>query len=282
MKQAPLQGRPCAEQTFHNASLLMPIIHRCFPKQKAPTFAGITAYNKTPDVETMRTLLSFLLCFFLLACNNNAQNNQPREPAPDAVYYDYQVWGAEGDSAINVTFQYRGYGGDGPAQKLNDSTSVLLDGQPMTSDSSAYNGTVYETMQPATTFVGQHIVSFIDNNGEVHKESFQFKPFTLAEELPERLKKEPFTIRLKNFPAEQTPIRLILTDTSFNSRDVNDEMTIENGLINVNASQLANLVPGPVTLEIYREDERPLKQTGKEGGRILMMYSLRRELELVQ
>ncbi len=230
----------------------------------------------------MRTIFLFLLIALLTACNNNARNKERRKPAPDAVFYDYQVWGEEGDSSVTVTFQYRGYGGDGPAQKMTDSASVLLDGKLMTADSSSYNGTIYESIQSASSFIGTHNLNFTDNKGKAHKEKFQFEPFSLAAELPEQVKKEPFIIKLKNFPAEPTIVRLTITDTSYASRDVNDEVQVANGELTVNESQLANLVVGPVTLEIYREDERPLKQTGKEGGRVLMMYALRRQFELMK
>ena len=230
----------------------------------------------------MRYFFLFLSLLFLIACNNNARDSRSRKPAADAVYYDYQVWGEEGDSTVTVTFQYRNHGGDGQAQKLKDSGSVLLDGQQLQSDSSGYSGTIYSFTQPASAFAGQHTISFVDNNGKAHKEEFRFEPFALAEELPERLKKTPFSIKLKNFPAEPAMVRLTITDTSYSSRDVNDEMMIENGEIKISESQLANLVAGPVTLEIYREDEKPLAQTAKEGGRVLMMYVLRRELNLVE
>jgi hypothetical protein len=58
-------------------------------------------------------------------------------------------------------------------------------------------------------------------------------------------------------------------------------MMIRGGEIKVNEQKLAALSKGPVTLEIYTEEERPLKNASKKGGRILITYGLRRQFELV-
>ena len=229
----------------------------------------------------MRFFFLFFLSIFLVACINNNKAGKQQGLRPGAFYYDCQVWAAESDSDVHIMFQYRNADVVDSLLSRKDSGYALFDGAPMDRDSSRYNGTIYEAIQPLAGFAGPHTITFLDGQKKEHQETFRFAPFALAQELPERQKKEPFTIRLKNFPPEAQTIRLVMTDTSFTSRDVNEEMQVENGEINITKKQLANLVAGPVTLEIYSEDERPLKQTATEDGRVLLLYNLRRQFDLV-
>jgi hypothetical protein len=71
-----------------------------------------------------------------------------------------------------------------------------------------------------------------------------------------------------------------LTDTSFTSTDISDTDTIRNGKLVIPAKKLSALVNGPITLLFYKETIKPVKNGTKEGGRILIRYSLKREFEL--
>ena len=117
--------------------------------------------------------------------------------------------------------------------------------------------------------------------GKEHKEDFSFEPFALAAEFPEKVKKAPFTVKLNRFPTEATNVRLVMTDTAFGSKDVNEEMVIRNGELRIDSNELSALTKGPITFEIYIEEEKPLKNASKKGGRILITYGLKRHFEFV-
>lgn len=218
----------------------------------------------------------------MASCNNRADTNRPKDLDPEAIFYDYRVWGEEGKDDVTVMLQYRfGRGGDNTLL-LQGPTAVKLDGEPLRADSAGQTGTFYEAVKPLKAFAGEHSIVFTDNNKKEHKENFRFTPFTLAAELPEKLKKQPFRIQLNGLPKEALNLRLVMIDTAFATADVNEEIFVSNGELKVDSVQLAALSTGPVTIEIYREEEGPLKNASKRGGRLQMTYSLRREIELVE
>jgi hypothetical protein len=67
-----------------------------------------------------------------------------------------------------------------------------------------------------------------------------------------------------------------MVDTSFDSNDFNELITVENGILNITESMLKELTPGPISVEITREQENLYK-----NGKIWMSYTLRKEFELL-
>jgi hypothetical protein len=157
-----------------------------------------------------------------------------------------------------------------------------LDGVNLQPDSTKLSGAYYEAERPLAQFQGNHVISLTDSKNKEHKAEFAFQPFTLAEEIPAKVAKKPFSIRLANFPKDLDQVRLVMIDTSFASPDVNEEIGIENGEIRIENDKLANLALGPINLEIYFEEVRPLRKISREGGRLQVFYSLRRQFELVR
>ena len=230
----------------------------------------------------MRTLCAFcLLSFFLFACKN-AEIGNAKDVDPESIYYDYKVWAEEGREEVTVMLQYRFGGEQGTTLVLNEPEKVTLDGFELKVDSAQLTGVFYEMVKPVKQFTGKHTIVFTDRNRKEHKEEFSFELFMLAAEFPEKVKKEPFTVKLNGFPAEPTNVRLVMTDTAFGSKDVNEEMVIERGEIEIGNSKLSRLTKGPITFEIYMEEEKPLKNASKEGGRLIMTYGIKRHFELVE
>jgi hypothetical protein len=229
----------------------------------------------------MRKLLVLILTISLAACTNNAEIGSAKDVNPESIYYDYRLWAEEGKDDATLMLQYRFGGENGTTLVLEEPCKVTVDGVPLQADSAKLAGAFYEMIRPLKEFTGKHTIVFTDANNKEHREEVNFQPFTLAAEFPEKLKKEPFTIKLNNFPSTPTNIRLVMTDTAFGSKDVNEEMLIEKGEIAVGMGKLNALEKGPVTLEIYLEDEKPLKNSSKEGGRMLVTYSVKRQFELV-
>ena len=230
----------------------------------------------------MRTLSIFsLIIFSLAACDNNAEIGKAKDVKPESIYYDYKIWAEEGKEEATIMLQYRFGGEHGTTLVLDDPATVMFDGVELKVDSAKLTGAFYEVVKPVKELKGNHTIVFTDMNGKEHKENFSFEPFTLAAEFPEKVKKEPFTVKLNGFPPEPTNVRLVMTDTAFASKDVNEERVIERGELRIDSNELAALTKGPVTFEIYIEEEKPLKNPSKEGGRILITYGLKRHFEFI-
>lgn len=226
----------------------------------------------------MKQHLFLLLVFpFFLSCHDAENKKNVRAAA--GIYYEYQIWAEEGREDVTVRLQFKTGGEEGEAFTPEESV-VLLDGKPVKSDSSRFNGPYYELVVPLTTFGGRHTIVFIDKDKKENKNEFRFTPFSLTDELPETIKRGPFSIQLKDLPSPAT-IRLVMADTSLRSRGVNEKLMVSNGVVNVTEEQLTNLANGPVTLEIYKEDEKPLTNGSEGRGKISITYAIRRQFELI-
>ncbi|MGZ5222520.1 MAG: hypothetical protein ACXWC7_20700, partial [Chitinophagaceae bacterium] len=213
----------------------------------------------------MRTLSCLFMVVFVLAACDNVEIGYARDVDPETIYYDYKIWAEEGKDDATVMLQYRFAGKDGTTLVIEEPSKVTFDGEELKMDSAGFTGVYYEKIRPLKDFSGKHTIVFTDKNKKEHKEEFSFEPFTLAAEFPEKVKKEPFTIKLSNFPAEPANVRLVMMDTAVHSKSVNEEMTIKNGEIRIDSGMLNGLTKGPIVFEIYIEDEKPLKNASKEG-----------------
>jgi hypothetical protein len=198
----------------------------------------------------------------------------------DDLYFDYNITAEENDENVTCVFQYKN--GDAEGKALNiEPSRVELDGQGLKWDSARLSGFFYEAQKPIDSFAGKHMVVFTNPDGRRYKNEFEFSPFTLEEELPEKIHRKPFQIELKNFPTTEKKLRLLLLDTTFESPGFNDLVPVINGKINIDPSILSTVRNGPINFELYMEQELPLRQSTKAGGRLSITYGLKREFELV-
>lgn len=218
----------------------------------------------------------------LSSCINNTKNGNEKRFDSSAIFYDYQVWGEEGDSVVTLLLQYRMGNEEGSSMALDSAGKVLLDGTEILPDSARLTGAYYEVSKRAKEFRGAHTILFTDKKGKEHKQEFSFLPFSLAAELPAQINKEPFTMRLNGFTKAPTLVRLVMIDTAFTTKDVNEELMIENGELTITAKMWRALKTGPITMEIYREEETLPKNGSTEAGRLTMTYGLKREFEAVE
>jgi hypothetical protein len=216
------------------------------------------------------------------SCTNSTKNGIEKEFDSGAIFYDYKVQGEEGGDSVTVLLQYRFGNYEGSPMLLDSGSKVALDGREIKADSAKLTGVFYEIMLPAEEFKGTHEILFTDKKGKSHSQEFSFNPFSLATELPSQIKKKPFTIQLSSFDKEPTAVHLIMIDTAFNTPDVNEELIIENGELTITDKMWRALKAGPVTMEIYREEETPLEKDPKLNGRIVKTYVLKREFEVVE
>jgi hypothetical protein len=200
---------------------------------------------------------------------------------PDWIYFDYNITAEEGNENVTCVFQYKAYDAEGKAINIEPG-KVELDNQQLPSDSTRLSGFFYEVQKPVDSFAGKHTVVFNNPGNRKYKSEFEFSPFVLAEELPEKINRKPFIIYLKNFPATEKKVRLLLLDTVFSNTGFNDLVPVVDGKVHFDESILKTIKPGPINLELYMEQEVPLKQTTKAGGKISITYGLKREFELVE
>ena len=215
---------------------------------------------------------------FLLSCTSD-EIGSSKDVNPEAVFFDYEIWAEEGKEDVTVNIQYRMGGKNGTTLVLDEPSKVLLDGEPLTVDSAKVTGAYYEIQRPISSFSGKHSITFIDLNRKEYKEEFDFIPFSLDPDVPATLNRGDLIFNFKGLDSI-TYLNVILTDTSFNSADINDVDTVKNGRLVISAERLSALINGPINLQFHREMEKPMKNSTKEGGKLYMHYGLKREFEL--
>ena len=225
-----------------------------------------------------QVIFFFSFSVFIFSCTSNEIGNS-KDVNPEAVYFDYKIWGEEGKEDVTVMLQYRFGGKNGTTLVLNEPAMVSMDGKQIAADSSKLTGAFYEIMYPLNNFSGKHTISFTDLNMKKYEEDFEFLPFTLKTKIPAQLKRGDLVFEMEGLnPVDY--IRVFATDTSFESRGINRIDTVKNGRILISMTDLQSLVNGPINLEFYKEDERPVKKETKEGGMISITYGVKREFEL--
>ena len=219
-----------------------------------------------------------ILVLLISSCTSNEIGNS-KDVNPDVIYFDYKVWGEEGKEDVSIMLQYRFAGPNGTTLVLNEPAKVELDGQMVPTDSSKMTGAFYEVTKPLNGFAGKHMILFTDVNKKQYEEEFSFQPFKLKTEMPASFSRGDLVFDLDGLDPIDF-VRIFARDTSFESNDINRVDTVRNGRITLTLADLDNLVNGPINIEFYKEDERPVKNGTKEGGRIAITYGLKRGFEL--
>jgi len=225
-----------------------------------------------------RLPIFLLISLFTISCTSN-EIGSSKDVNPEAIYFDYKIWGEEADSDITVMLQYRFGGINGTTLMLEEPSKAELDGQPIKADSSRMTGAFYEVLKPVKNFAGHHTIVFTDLNKKEYKEEFNFQPIAFRTIVPGVIKRGDLIFELDGLdPVDY--VRVLLTDTSFESEGINRVDTVRNGRVILSLKDLKTVVNGPVTLELYKEEEKPLKNPTNEGGKISLTYGLKREFTL--
>ena len=230
----------------------------------------------------MNRLLSLLLIsstLYFFACNNKKDKNY--EPKPEAIYFDYQITGKEGDDNLTVMLQYRDGGEDGDAIAVG---KVILDGEIVTVDSAKMTGFFYELHKPISSFSGKHTIVFTGADQKEYKEEFEFQPVVLVIVVADSIRRNEPGIDSIVFVFEglefEDYVRVVLTDTSFDNDGINRVDTVVTGHLYITKADLEFLANGPIQLEFILKHERPVKNGTEAGGRLLITYSLKRDFFL--
>ena len=217
------------------------------------------------------------LIFF--SCTSNEIGNA-KDVNPEAIYFDYRVWGEEGNDQVTIKLQYRFGGPNGTTLLLEEPSKVELDGELLKADSSSFSGVYYEVQKPVTSFTGKHTIVFTTMNKKQYRETFTFQPIALETEIPDTIQRNRIVFKFRGISGPDY-IRVLMTDTSFTGEGINRLDTVyKSGFITIQQDEMDDLLNGPVQLELIREVDREVRNGTNEGGRIVITYSLRKEFFL--
>lgn len=219
-----------------------------------------------------------LVMLLLVSCKSKETGNSD-DVNPEAVYFDYQVWGSEEDSVVTVRLQYRIGGEEGATILLQHPAGVTLDGKTIPADSSAFLGAYYEVIKRADEFGGRHRIVFTDLNEKQYAEEFDYPVFYLKNEFPTAIGRKDLKIELNGLRAGDK-VKIILSDTSFFSHGIEKVDSVTDGMILISKEELIDLLNGPINMEIIRDEDRYLSEAPPEGGRLSISYGLKREFML--
>ncbi len=233
----------------------------------------------TQSMASMKKTFFFcLLLFFFFACTDTGIGEE-KNVDPERIYFDYKILGEENNELITVLLQYRLGSQQGISLPISKPGKVELDGATIEADSALMSGAFYELQIPTQDFTGKHTISFTDINGKNYKEEFEFAPFTLVTEIPDTIQRNDITLQFEGLKKSDL-LRIILIDTAFYTDDINDIDTVRDGQLIITANRLRKVKSGPLTLQIFKEEERPIKNRTKAGGMLSISYGLKREFEL--
>jgi hypothetical protein len=252
----------------------------------ASLFCGLLTYlsplksiNSKPAFMKNKISLSLLvLVLFFFGCRSNEVGSS-KDVDPAAIWFDYQVRAEENNSDVTVLLQFRFAGENGTTLALEEPSSVSLDGVPVRGDSSRFAGAYYEIQKSADSFTGKHSIVFTDSKKKQYREDFEFRPVKLLAAIPDTIHRGDLEIKLDGLEMEDF-VRVIMTDTAFTSNGINRVDTVKNGRLFISRADLQSVFNGPVQLELVRESENPVKNGTREGGRLSIFYTLKREFIL--
>ena len=224
------------------------------------------------------SIIFFVSVFSYISCTDNG-STWKRHVNPAEIFFDYQIRGEENDSMVSAYLLYKMGGPNGIAIKLTDPAKVELDSEAISFDSAKLARAFYDIEIPADNFTGEHTIVFTDFDNRQFKEEFIYKPFRLKTKIPPAISRRDLTFDFIGL-ADEDYLRVILTDTSFMSRDIHEIDTVKNNRLVISADKLKNLTDGPITLQFYKETERPVRNGTRAGGRIVVSYGMLREFVL--
>jgi hypothetical protein len=219
------------------------------------------------------------LLLLLAGCSDEGEAPAKKGMSARDLFLEYQVWGDEGRGQVNVLLQVRQKNNKGRTVRLDPPGSVELDGEELQPDSSRMSGVFYETQKPLEAFAGRHTIAVTVQKGEQVQEAFNYTPFTLATPLEGRVGRDNLHLTLEGLQSDDK-VRVTLVDTVFRTQDINEIMPVVGGRLHLTREQLKGVKGGPVTLLLFKEEERYLENPAIRGGKMAVTYGLMREFEL--
>lgn len=230
----------------------------------------------------MKIKLIYFFPVFLFvfgSCSDNREPERVSDINTEEIFLDYKIAGEEGYDKLTILARLRYGGKNGNGLLLEKPAKIELDGEAFPADSSAMSGTFYELYKPIQDFQGKHSIKFTDFSGKEHEHEFSFEPMQLLYELPETVKRSEMVIELSGVESGDL-VRVLMTDTSFINDGIHKVDTLSGNKVIISADELNELADGPIHLELIKESERRFKNEEVAGGRMRVLYTLRRSFIL--
>ena len=225
----------------------------------------------------LAAIISTLVFLASVSCKNEIGGS--KDVNPENIYFDYKIWGEEGKDYITCMLRFHFSGHNGITLLLDEPSGVELDGEQIHADSAKLSGVFYEIQKPLIDFNGKHTITFTGIDNKQYKEEFYFQPIVLKKGPPSTITRHDWVFQLEGLqPIDY--IRIIAIDTSFASNGINEIEMVKNGTLVIQKEKLSNLVNGPVTMLLFKEEEQPIKNGTKKGGKLSITYGLKRHFEL--
>ncbi len=222
----------------------------------------------------MQKLTIAVAIILMASCRSNEIGNS-KDVNPDAIYQEYHVSATEGESEATFGAQFRFGGDNGTTLVLNDKSKVSFDGKVLAVDSSDGMGAYYQTKLPMAAATGNHKWIFTDGNEKNYTNSFNLQPFKLVTNFIKPIPQANLELNFSGLQ-DNDEINISIGDTSYLSRyqDIDTTVKISGGKVIIAASQIKKLAPGPLIIDISKQQNIILKEPTKEGGAIMYSYQL--------
>jgi hypothetical protein len=226
-------------------------------------------------------LMTILVVICFTGCKEEDKKVVARGLPLSSIYLDYQVWGEEEKEYVTVLIRLFENSNFKKPVALPAPGFVELDGQVLIADSSEMAGHFYEIQFHVDDFEGPHKIIVADAWGKQATEEFEFSSFALKEEIPDLVtKRDDFTLPILGLKDGEF-VRVIMIDTVFSTSDINRLDTLRNNEIVIERQALQDVASGPVSLLLFKEEEEQVYASELYGGKKMVTFGLKRELELV-
>lgn len=207
------------------------------------------------------------------ACSSNEIANS-KDVNPETVYMEYAVSYSAALDSVSCRAQYRFGGINGTTMVLNPPSKVALDGRVLTVDSTEFTGAFYGRNVTASQFAGEHKWTFTGIDGKVYTTGFSFGPVVCKTELPAVISKNDISFDIQGASLRDS-ITIEISDTASATPNIRRTELIAGNKLVVAAAALKQLANGPLNISIYRNEDRPLTNSTREGGHISFNYEIR-------
>jgi len=224
----------------------------------------------------MKNICLAALVIVSMASCEDVEIGNSKDVNPDAIFMQYDINGEEGGEG-HFMARFRFAGAKGTTLVLNDSSHFSFDGKQIVVDTTSGSLGAYYGL-PITAGDAVHTADFTDSRGKLYSNKIQFKPFSLLNNLQEPIGGADLNLSFKGL-SDGDKIMLAISDTSSleNFRDIDTTITVKNNRIIIPQKQLQNLSPGPITIDVSKEEKTSLQNKTPEGGELTTSYRLQRK-----
>ncbi len=221
-------------------------------------------------------LASFVFIFLVTSCGSS-EIGESKDVNQATIYQDYKIVYEQGedDDQVEIWSQFRFAGDDGTTLVLTKPSSITFDGQNIKVDSNEFSGAFYRLQVPVNSFFGKHRFVFTDIDKNKFVNEFYFDSLSLAALPVTASKTQPLNIQFETTPLtgdDYIELAAINTDSSFSIKHLASEV---GNIISIPVSELQRQKGKKLKLEVMVCRKIPLQQSTKEGGQLVIYYSLK-------